>query len=49
MRSVKNGNLKMCKLLIENGASASINIPDKVSIYKYKVKSYVNIGNYRHI
>jgi hypothetical protein len=32
MRSVQNENLEMCKLLIENGASASINISDKVSI-----------------
>jgi hypothetical protein len=32
MRSVKFGNMEMCKLLIDNGALPSINTPDKVII-----------------
>jgi hypothetical protein len=32
MASVENGNLEMCKLLINNGALPSINTPDKVNI-----------------
>jgi hypothetical protein len=32
MISAKTGNMEMCKLLIENGALASINTPDNVNI-----------------
>ncbi len=32
MWSVKNRNIKMCKLLIDNGALPSINIRDNVNI-----------------
>jgi hypothetical protein len=32
MKSVKNGNIEMCKLLMDNGALPSINTPDKVNI-----------------
>jgi ankyrin repeat protein len=33
--SVRDGNLEMCKLLIDNGALPSINTPNKVNIYVY--------------
>jgi hypothetical protein len=33
MKSVKKGNLKMFKLLIDNGALPSINTPNNVSIW----------------
>ncbi len=32
MRSVQNGNVEMCKLLIANGALSNINTPDNVNI-----------------
>ncbi len=39
MISAKNGNIEMCKLLIDNGALPSINTPnnvnDFVNIYMY--------------
>ncbi len=31
--SVQNGNMEMCKLLIDNGALSSINTPNKVNIW----------------
>jgi hypothetical protein len=31
MMSVVNGHVEMCKLLIDNGALASINTPDNVN------------------
>jgi hypothetical protein len=42
MINVKNENMEMCKLLINNGASASINTPDKVNIfvYMYMIRVY---------
>jgi hypothetical protein len=42
MRSVMDGNVEMCKLLIDNGALSSINTPDNVNISDV-IKSYVNI------
>jgi hypothetical protein len=32
MISVQNGNVEMCKLLMDNGALPFINTPDKVNI-----------------
>ncbi len=32
MWTVQNGNMEMCKLLINNGALPSINTPDDVNI-----------------
>ncbi len=32
MISVQNGNMEMCKLLIDNGALPSINTPNNVNI-----------------
>ncbi len=32
MINVQNGNVEMCKLLINNGALPTINTPDKVNI-----------------
>jgi hypothetical protein len=32
MMSVQNGDIEMCKLLIDTGVLTSINTPDKVNI-----------------
>jgi hypothetical protein len=42
MISVQNGNVEMCKLLIDNDALPSINTPNNVNI-GYNKKSYDNL------
>ncbi len=43
-----DGNVEMCKLLIDNGALSSITTPDNVNISDI-IKSYVNIYTSMHI
>jgi hypothetical protein len=45
MRSVMDGNVEMCKLLIDNGVLPFINTPNNVNISDV-IKSYVNINYY---
>jgi hypothetical protein len=46
MICVKNKIFKMCKLLIDNGALPTINIPDKV---KASASHYISINIYIYI